>query len=257
MEQASNILSGALLSGMTMTDKECKTCQSPLMRPRNSKLSHCVVCEELKATQAEEVTETNNLPQATTLESQIPAKHSNTSEEDHFAKKSRASELIGRKMLQGYTMLQEYCQNPSCIPVPLVRNSKDMISSCVLCDTQYLRESDFSSELHGKMNLVNSSQVESEAKTAPQPSTEQIKIEHTQKSAPIEEPIISTTLPIPAANNYSTNASNIKVELESTITQKLIEFNNMLKLSQNLQETQDLLKCIELAINTLNTLKRN
>jgi uncharacterized Zn finger protein (UPF0148 family) len=134
------------------------------MRPSNSKIAHCVVCEELNAAQAEEVTETNDLPQANALESQVPEKRTITSEEDHFAKKSRASELIGKKMLQGYTMLQEYCQNPSCIPVPLVRNSKDMMSICVLCETQYLRESDFNSELHGKMNLVNGSQAEKQAK---------------------------------------------------------------------------------------------
>ncbi|KAF9117107.1 hypothetical protein BGX27_003569 [Mortierella sp. AM989] len=53
----------------------------------------------------------------------------------------KASRLMGQKMLQGWTMLQESCSNPGCNSVPLMR-SREKKDYCVVCEKYYLREQD-------------------------------------------------------------------------------------------------------------------
>ncbi|KAI7818821.1 hypothetical protein BC939DRAFT_278860 [Gamsiella multidivaricata] len=54
----------------------------------------------------------------------------------------RASRLIGEKMLQGWTMLQDPCPNSACNGVPLIRNRERKKEYCVICETTFQREQD-------------------------------------------------------------------------------------------------------------------
>ncbi|KAG8855612.1 hypothetical protein FRB96_006807 [Tulasnella sp. 330] len=62
------------------------------------------------------------------------------------AQSDLASQRIGAKMLQGYAMLAEECQNPECFGVPLLRpprpGSKDPHKECVICDNVYVEALD-------------------------------------------------------------------------------------------------------------------
>ncbi|KAF9949746.1 hypothetical protein BGZ72_008508 [Mortierella alpina] len=51
----------------------------------------------------------------------------------------RASRLMGEKMLQGWTMLQEPCPNAGCYGVPLMR-SREKKEFCVVCETYNQRD---------------------------------------------------------------------------------------------------------------------
>ncbi|KAG0327544.1 hypothetical protein BGZ99_007382 [Dissophora globulifera] len=62
-------------------------------------------------------------------------------QETNREQSARASRLMGQKMLQGWTMLQETCPNLACNGVPLMR-SREKKELCVLCGTFYVREQD-------------------------------------------------------------------------------------------------------------------
>ncbi|KAF8958926.1 hypothetical protein BGZ46_001871 [Entomortierella lignicola] len=64
----------------------------------------------------------------------------------------RASKLIGQKMLQGWTMLQDPCPNTSCHGVPLLR-SREKKEYCVVCENYFQREQDLE---NGKYTIVSS-----------------------------------------------------------------------------------------------------
>ncbi|KAG0356326.1 hypothetical protein BGZ54_000768 [Gamsiella multidivaricata] len=63
----------------------------------------------------------------------------------------RASRLIGEKMLQGWTMLQDPCPNSACNGVPLIRNRERKKEYCVICETTFQREQDLE---QGKYTIV-------------------------------------------------------------------------------------------------------
>ncbi|KAF9171646.1 hypothetical protein BGX21_006266 [Mortierella sp. AD011] len=72
--------------------------------------------------------------------------------ESKRAQSDRASKLIGQKMLQGWTMLQDPCPNASCHGVPLLR-SREKKEYCVVCENYFQREQDLE---HGKYTIVSS-----------------------------------------------------------------------------------------------------
>ncbi|CAO3572637.1 unnamed protein product [Mortierella alpina] len=65
--------------------------------------------------------------------------HESKQNEVRKEQNEKASRLMGEKMLQGWTMLQEPCPNTGCFGVPLMR-SREKKEYCVVCETYYQRE---------------------------------------------------------------------------------------------------------------------
>ncbi|KAG0173176.1 hypothetical protein DFQ30_008677 [Apophysomyces sp. BC1015] len=53
---------------------------------------------------------------------------------------SRASQLIGQKLLQRWTLLNDTCPNEKCYAVPLMRNPSTKHMFCVICEQTYVTE---------------------------------------------------------------------------------------------------------------------
>ncbi|KAG9327023.1 hypothetical protein KVV02_006500 [Mortierella alpina] len=78
--------------------------------------------------------------------------HESKQNEVRREQNERASRLMGEKMLQGWTMLQEPCPNAGCFGVPLMR-SREKKEFCVVCETYYQREQE---QDHGKHSIAPS-----------------------------------------------------------------------------------------------------
>ncbi|KAJ2663323.1 hypothetical protein IWW48_001425 [Coemansia sp. RSA 1200] len=54
----------------------------------------------------------------------------------------RAGQLIAKRMLQGWRMIDRPCPNKACRSVPLVQN-KEKMQFCVVCEQRYMDEADY------------------------------------------------------------------------------------------------------------------
>lgn len=52
---------------------------------------------------------------------------------------NRASQLIGQKLLQQWTLVNDVCPNDTCFAVPLVRDQQQRLY-CVICEQTYMTE---------------------------------------------------------------------------------------------------------------------
>jgi len=157
-----------MLKGWVLTDQSCPTpgCVVPLMRSPKGRIPVTTFCASCSPTNSQET------------HSQIiepgPASSSNPSSESYISRSStppteisealsspifvpppetaetrrrreqfdRASSEIGKKLLQGWTMLADECPNETCYGIPLVRppkyvNDKDPKKECVICGNKY------------------------------------------------------------------------------------------------------------------------
>lgn len=76
---------------------------------------------------------------------------------------SKASQLIGQKMLQRWALLNEHCPNESCYAVPLVRNPDTKQMFCVICENIILTEEE-ALELEKKQQQQQQETLELEKK---------------------------------------------------------------------------------------------
>ncbi|KAF4619944.1 hypothetical protein D9613_005187 [Agrocybe pediades] len=183
----SNALGDYMLKGWVLTDQACPTpgCTVPLVRSprgRTPVTNICVKCGENASKAVDNPTSSN----ASTSESHVsrsltpPTEVSEIPESPVFApieeseqsrrrreQSDRASEQIGKKLLQGWAMLGDECPNESCYGVPLVRRpkaggEKDPRKECVICGKVYVTEVDWA----GRETLVPyGSNTESEQKS--------------------------------------------------------------------------------------------
>ncbi|TPX32983.1 hypothetical protein SmJEL517_g04032 [Synchytrium microbalum] len=89
------------------------------------------------------LTETGNLMNGlqsnnTVVEANMPTDEERRSRREQV---DRATRLLGQRLLQGWTMLQDECPNPACPGIPLVQN-RQRHKYCVLCERSYISEQD-------------------------------------------------------------------------------------------------------------------
>jgi uncharacterized Zn finger protein (UPF0148 family) len=135
-----------LLSGWTLLAKECQTCGTPLMSLNDTK--YCVSCdcnpeEQLKQTSSGIAEQKTTLPLGPKTETDLTASarllteipmlpEENDEEENIFGPVDRASQdlieeasqLIGEKLLLGWTLLDDVCEGACAGNVPLMRNPR-------------------------------------------------------------------------------------------------------------------------------------
>jgi uncharacterized Zn finger protein (UPF0148 family) len=107
-----------------MTDKLCPVadCSYPLMRSKDGSISFCTLHDSLPNKPTTTATNqnkslTNNEPVADQLALQRQRREQS----------SKASQLIGEKMLQRWTLLNEHCPNDTCYAVNI------LFLSCNIC----------------------------------------------------------------------------------------------------------------------------
>ncbi|KAJ3153382.1 hypothetical protein HDU86_005212 [Geranomyces michiganensis] len=155
-----------MLKGWVLTDVLCPNpgCNIPVVRKRDRSAQICVLCDDpdhpwlpvQRETGAatSEVATTENAATAerarplsepviltaeeeaeleATLQDDVSASQHTAEFEERRQQGDRASKLLGQKMLQGWTLLDELCKTPSCIGIPLVRNRQKQ-TFCVICE---------------------------------------------------------------------------------------------------------------------------
>ncbi|KAL9554165.1 hypothetical protein MBANPS3_002933 [Mucor bainieri] len=164
-KEAGDLLGTYLLQGWVMTDEICKqeSCSFPLMRSKDGSLSFCTFHDQLpnnsaafnyKKAAAPAAPTTTTAPAETeqtkpstdaVTPSAAETAVDNGEEElrirrERREQSSKASQLIGQKMLQRWALLNEHCPNPSCYAVPLIRNPDTKQMYCVICENIILTE---------------------------------------------------------------------------------------------------------------------
>jgi uncharacterized Zn finger protein (UPF0148 family) len=136
MSSVQQEIAGRLLEGWRMLDMTCPTdqCYQPVLQ---DKLGNrwCLKCKARIVTELE----WNNEQQQREEEEEEEWVPPSEEEMQSFKEKSRVrdqvSELLGEKMLMGWTLMGEYCQDKVCgdIGVPLMKD-KQKHMRCVWCD---------------------------------------------------------------------------------------------------------------------------
>ncbi|KAJ3184177.1 hypothetical protein HDU87_005023 [Geranomyces variabilis] len=152
-----------MLKGWVLTDTLCPNqgCNIPVVRKRDRSAQMCVLCDDpdhpwlpVKRAAGEESVAAASADATTSAAPESGASNILTAEEeaeidatlqDDLARQqtadfeqrreqgNRASKLLGQKMLQGWTLLDQLCKTPTCIGIPLVRNRRKQ-TLCVICE---------------------------------------------------------------------------------------------------------------------------
>ncbi|KAI9494446.1 hypothetical protein BDB00DRAFT_303818 [Zychaea mexicana] len=165
---AMSLLSTFMLQGWVMTDQACKVpgCPVPIMRSKDGSIRFCVKHDKLPTTSSSgSAIKSSSATSATAGAAVTPAQvqqqqpaaaaaaaatttqtdvaQSPSIEDDVYAERerrreqsSKASQLIGQRLLQRWTLLNETCPSPGCYAIPLMRDpSKHMV--CVICNRSF------------------------------------------------------------------------------------------------------------------------
>jgi uncharacterized Zn finger protein (UPF0148 family) len=135
-----------MLSGWVLTDTPCVKCNIPTVRKKDRSIEgFCVLCDhesepypliEVNQKNQEAGKDVFNVKEPSELnEAEMMEGFENPANAVFTSPKQSISSLLGKKMLQGWTMLQDCCPHENtCNGVPLMRN-RNMELFCVCCDS--------------------------------------------------------------------------------------------------------------------------
>ncbi|KAJ1914956.1 hypothetical protein H4219_004555 [Mycoemilia scoparia] len=161
-------MSKLMLKRWAMLAEQCNidSCGAPLMRNPETKEPMCVWHHWFEISGEEPEPEAESKSDNTTENDKESIKDSssdpklyNQEYNDHFEVESKpksvnselkkkreqsqkASELIGKKMLQGWSLIDRICPNESCYSIPLVRD-QELYEHCVICNLVYISEENY------------------------------------------------------------------------------------------------------------------
>jgi uncharacterized Zn finger protein (UPF0148 family) len=164
---ASSRLSELLLRGWVMCEDACINDQHsiPMMRSKQSSEQWCVICDEDKFRELGiQFSEARKPPTTASISMQVDATTESTSTEPmqtdtelpaqpQRQRTDQISRLLGEKMLQGWTLLDDVCLAESCRGVPLMRNRQQQ-RVCVSCNAIYLTEAEAAQQALSKQTSV-------------------------------------------------------------------------------------------------------
>ncbi|KAI7903119.1 uncharacterized protein BX663DRAFT_509619 [Cokeromyces recurvatus] len=238
-KEAGDLLSTYLLQGWVMTDEICKIddCSFPLMRSKDGSLSFCTHHDELPANGANhhyEVKQKNIKNEQ--AQNSDPLKKESTQATVDFTEEelrlrrerrdqsSRASQLIGQKMLQRWTLLNDHCPNESCYAIPLVRNPETNERYCVICENVILTEQE----------ILKYKEQEEERKK----KSKEVKVQKPVESPPVIKEHKRQKLE-PVKASFSSNHTI------STLSMKMNELSERVALCHDPVELEQLFKSIK------------
>ncbi|KAJ3314815.1 Coiled-coil domain-containing protein 42 [Boothiomyces sp. JEL0838] len=122
-----------LLKGWVLTDVPCRNCQVPTLRTKDkSQVDFCTLCDL-----PSEIIQKNDIDDSLLKKKELEYKRVLDMELNEPKKETKSvSELLGKYLLKGWTMMQECCD--TCEGVPYMRNKKKELY-CVSCE-KYKKE---------------------------------------------------------------------------------------------------------------------
>ncbi|KAI9282346.1 hypothetical protein BY458DRAFT_497910 [Sporodiniella umbellata] len=135
LDEAQPLLGTYLLQGWVMTDVICpvNNCSFPLMRSKDGSISFCVHHDPLPSGVVRKA-------------APVPVKKPETETADlgmvdelairrqRREQSSKASQIIGQKLLQKWALLNEHCPSETCFGIPLLRHPTTKKMYCVICE---------------------------------------------------------------------------------------------------------------------------
>ncbi|KAI8881734.1 hypothetical protein K501DRAFT_324320 [Backusella circina FSU 941] len=254
-DTAGNLLSTYLLQGWVMTDELCKVpgCSYPLMRSKDGSISFCTKHDELpNAPNANikkpEQKQQQALPVVGDDELRIRRERREQS--------SKASQLIGQKMLQRWALLNEQCPNESCYAVPLIRNPDTKQMFCVICENYILTEEEEKAVMAKKMKkepvveeppaITQSTEPASEPKLVHSPTItplpKECKRQKVEKKSRKHKTEKTSHKPSSSIENASHFASDIVI---SRLSKKMELLTEQVEACDNPVQLTDLFKAIK------------
>ncbi|KAJ2304983.1 hypothetical protein H4R23_005455, partial [Coemansia sp. Cherry 401B] len=222
-------LSQLMLKRWSMLAEVCheEGCSAPMMRDPESGQSKCVWHDgqELfpeEFSKEEAVDKNSEIPEAE--DEKLDKARPNIVDEKAAEMRRRkreqgdaASERIGKRLLQGWAMVDRTCPGEMCFGVPLVQDREKM-QECVICGQQYMDEDAYTAK-YGKSAHDVSPTVSVDEKAVVQ--------------APVAtEPALSAARPLPVvpkdqpSSTLSTAISALNAKLEH-LTAKLVAASNL------------------------------
>jgi uncharacterized Zn finger protein (UPF0148 family) len=193
-----------LLQGWCMTNEGCENCMMPLMRSKTGEK----VCTQCAMRQQQ--------PRPVNQQPQVPPEDTTMKPLEKESVTDKASRLIGRKLLQGFTMLDQTCQG--CVGVPLVGDRKSGTASCVLCH----KSVDWP-QASGKLSSDNASTKASQKEVLMNKHMEDFEMDVEEKSmVPQKRALSSDSLTRPIESNHKEHLAIIKEKIDELMK----EFRN-------------------------------
>ncbi|KAJ2718196.1 hypothetical protein GGI07_005852 [Coemansia sp. Benny D115] len=166
-------MSKLMLKRWTMLAELCPIdgCSAPLMREPGTEVSKCVWhnASEIfpEESPKDEKLDNDATPEQPVYDLEPDLVIQDTPESRKRKEKreqgERASELIAKKLLQGWAMIDESCPNESCYNVPLIKD-REGFQLCVICGQKYMDENTYAR----KYGTTGEPQVESQRKSEDQ-----------------------------------------------------------------------------------------
>ncbi|KAJ1836808.1 hypothetical protein LPJ73_007600 [Coemansia sp. RSA 2703] len=249
-------MSRLMLKRWTMLAELCTIdgCSAPLMGEPETKAPKCV-WHDAKELFPDEVTEEDDkvdekmdTPELYDLEPDT------ISAETEDARKRRerreqgdsASEKIAKKLLQGWTMIEETCSNESCHNVPLIRD-RDMVQLCVICGQKYMDEKTYVKK-YGSLEPQEPKIAEPPVCDKPAERAIKEEPESVAESADVPPPVDFPEHPYlaicPAKPDFvaSDNAATLAIE---SLNIKIHDLSSRLSSTTNVKDIRRISKAIE------------
>ncbi|KAG1351255.1 hypothetical protein G6F62_003039 [Rhizopus arrhizus] len=243
-EEAGSLLETYLLQGWVMTNQICSVegCSYPLMRSKDGSTSFC--------------THHDPLPNAPSKRSTLGLIQESTIEVDELAlqrqrreQSSKASQLIGQKMLQKWALLNENCPNDTCYAIPLIRHPTSKQMYCVICEKFIMTKEDtqtISTAVETKRQVVQEKQQEFD-KTA-EKKEQEMTIERKEQERTIERKEQGTIKRQKITSQSDLFSSQVVL---SNLSAKMNDLNERIKVSDDPVELSQLFKCIKSCANAI------
>ncbi|KAG0770262.1 hypothetical protein G6F57_005552 [Rhizopus arrhizus] len=222
-KEASNLMGTYMLQGWVMTDQICsiKDCSFPLMRSKDGSISFCTYHDPLPNNASgpkNPVPEPSKNPEPVIEADELAVRRQRREQS------SRASQLIGQKMLQKWALLNENCPNSTCYAIPLVRHPETKQMYCVICENIILTDKE--KEAQPQKGRQEKPIV-----------TETKRPQEQQMETNVEKKVAKRTI-------HSTDVFSSQTIL-STLSTKMNNLNDRLKESEDPSELNRLFKSIK------------
>ncbi|KAJ2847923.1 hypothetical protein IWW36_003598 [Coemansia brasiliensis] len=160
LDAISSRMSKLMLKRWTMLGEMCSKdeCSTPLMRDPETNNVKCVWHDVEELFPEEAVVGEDPKDPVPVGDSKTVIKHEEWSnslledeklddQQNEIRRRKReqgdiASERIGKRLLQGWAMIDRSCPSKTCYNIPLVQD-KEKVQECVICNQKYMDESDY------------------------------------------------------------------------------------------------------------------
>ncbi|KAI7890146.1 uncharacterized protein EV154DRAFT_466062 [Mucor mucedo] len=244
-KEAGDLLGTYMLQGWIMTDEICsvESCSFPLMSSKDRSLQFCTFHDSLPSGSANESYKTKAAEQKPKENEVDDMQDELMIRRQRREQSSKASQLIGQKMLQRWALLNEHCPNESCYAVPLVRNPDTKQMYCVICENIILTEAEALQVEKNKKNkqaAEKREQPQAVEEVKPVHSPVSPKMAEDRKRQKVEKPTSLVTPVKEAVSDYFSSEAVV-----AALSTKMNELSERVKQCHDPKELSELFKSIK------------